>query len=231
MSTVAFKNLGVTSSLEEVIDVAFRLPFAPGTIKAPGDTIKVGINISGLLHRHGDRFGLTLDYPELNRRLISAFSVMDNTELWLVSHVHHNAADIEDDYTIINEIAPQFPGVKIAPKFQNSEEAKSWIVNLDFFVGARMHACIGAFSALVPVVPIAYSRKFNGLFSTLNYPHVVDGREATTDEAMAAVLAGFNSRSLLSAELERGMDVVARVRLTNYQNAMTDIIKEVTNID
>ncbi|SFN67053.1 Polysaccharide pyruvyl transferase family protein WcaK [Sphingomonas sp. OK281] len=226
MSSLAFKDLGVTAPLEEVIDVAFRLPFESAKVKNQGEVIKVGINVSGLLYRHGDRFGLTLDYPELNRRLITAFGAMPNTEVWLVSHVHHDAGDAEDDFTVINEIAQQFPGVKIAPKFENSEEAKSWIVNLDFFTGGRMHACIGAFSSIVPVMPIAYSRKFNGLFSTLNYPHVVDGRCVTTDEAMTMLIAGFNGRATLRDELVRSMAEIVKVRLDRYQGVMADILKE-----
>lgn len=228
MSALAFKDLGVTSPLDEVIDVAFRLPFESVKDKSQSDAVKVGINVSGLLYRHGDRFGLTLDYPELNRQLITAFSAMPNTEVWLVSHVHHDAGDAEDDYTVINEIAQQFPSVKIAPKFQNSEEAKSWIVNLDFFTGGRMHACIGAFSALVPVMPIAYSRKFNGLFSTLNYPHVVDGRSVTIDKAMTLLIAGFGARAMLREELVRSMEQIAKVRLDRYQGVMADILNEVT---
>lgn len=226
-STVAFRDLGIRTPIEEVIDVAFRLPFEPAVTRAFNPPVKVGINVSGLLYRQGQKFQLTLDYPELNRRLIAAFLAMPGVEVWLVSHVHHNAGDMEDDYTVINEIAPDFPGVKIAPKFENSEEAKSFIVNLDFFTGGRMHACIGAFSSLVPVMPLAYSRKFNGLFGTLGYEHVVDGRKATTDEAFSALFAGFEARATLREQVKRGMADVALPRLAAYQNAMADILREV----
>ncbi|KQN33771.1 hypothetical protein ASG37_16620 [Sphingomonas sp. Leaf407] len=227
LSTVAFKDMGARSPFEEVIDVAFRLPFEPAAAKAPDAPVKVGINVSGLLYRAGEQFQLTIDYAELNRRLIAQFGAMPNVEVWLVSHVHHDADDIDDDYPVLLELAKAFPGTKVAPKFVNSEEAKSFIVNLDFFTGGRMHACIGAFSSLVPVVPIAYSRKFNGLFSTLGYPHVADGKKLNTDEAVAAVIAGFHNRATLHAQATAAMNDVARPRLNIYQNAMADLLKEV----
>ena len=48
-----------------------------------------------------------------------------------------------------------------------------------------MHATIGATSSGVPVIPVAYSRKFNGLFDTLQYPFYIDAKSGiTVDEAL-----------------------------------------------
>lgn len=226
LSSLAFEDMKIKTPLDEVIDVAFSLPFAPRNRSDDEAVVKVGINVSGLLYRHGDRFELMLDYPEFTRRTITELLKRQNTEVWLVSHVMHDEPDSEDDYTVINEIAPLFPGAKIAPKFANAEDAKSWIVNLDFFFGGRMHACIGAFSSLVPVLPIAYSRKFNGLFKTLNYSRVIDGRALTTDQAVAAVLAGYDDRAAMRTEVKQGMEI-ARERLANYQDSMVAIFRRV----
>lgn len=226
MSTAAFRALNVETPLEEVIDVAFRLPFEPRTRPTDDMTVKVGINISGLLYLYGSRFNLTIDYPDFNRRIVEELSKKPNVELWLVSHVHHDGAGPEDDYLVIETFAKQLPNVKIAPKFVDSEEAKSWIANLDLFIGGRMHACIGAFSALVPVLPIAYSRKFNGLFQTLDYPYVVDGRALSTDEAVRAVVDGYDNRAALKAGVTQGMDI-ARTRLGDYQESVKSILQQV----
>ena len=48
---------------------------------------------------------------------------------------------------------------------------------MDFFAGARMHSTIAAFSTGVPVVPIAYSRKFTGLYHSLGYDYIIDGKK------------------------------------------------------
>ena len=39
------------------------------------------------------------------------------------------------------------PGTVLAPRFSTPSEAKTYIAGLDFFMGARMHACIAAFSS------------------------------------------------------------------------------------
>ena len=66
-------------------------------------------------------------------------------------------------------------------------------------MGARMHACIAAFSSGVPVVPMAYSRKFEGLFGSLGYDRTVD---CTADSAERSwrILAAYEARVALAAE-------------------------------
>lgn len=75
---------------------------------------------------------------------------------------------------------------------------------MDFFAGARMHACIAAVSSGVPVYPLAYSRKFNGLFvETLGYPEMGDLTVMDSDEITAGLLAAFGKRSDLKERIER----------------------------
>lgn len=226
MSTAAFRALDVESPLEEVIDVAFRLPFTARSRPDDDPNVKVGINVSGLLYLHGNRFNLTINYPDFSRRVVEELSKKPNTEIWLVSHVHHDGEGPEDDYPVIEQFAKQFLNVKIAPKFVDSEEAKSWIADLDLFIGGRMHACIGAFSALVPVLPVAYSRKFNGLFQTLDYPYVVDGRSLSTEDAVRAVIDGYDNRGTLKTAVTQGMGI-ARTRLAKYEKSVAATLQQV----
>ena len=72
-------------------------------------------------------------------------------------------------------------GVLIAPKFKSPIEAKSYMSQLEFFTGSRMHATIGSLSAGVVTVPIAYSRKFSGVFGSLDYPFTLDAYALDTD--------------------------------------------------
>ena len=72
---------------------------------------------------------------------------------------------------VVGILRARYPRAIVAPAFRTPVEAKSYIAGMDFFAGARMHACIAAVSSGVPVYPLAYSRKFNGLFvETLGYP-------------------------------------------------------------
>jgi colanic acid/amylovoran biosynthesis protein len=207
----------------EFVDVAFRLPFDRQP-KADGRH-RVGLNVSGLLYRGGytgkNEFGLTIDYSTLTHRLIEAFMAMDNVEVHLIPHVLGENA--ESDLGIIPELIERHPGLVLPAPFISASAAKSYMSGLDFVTGARMHACIGAFSARVPVMPIAYSRKFNGLFDTLNYAHYVDGKVATTDAAFEAVLAAFVTRDRLAEGVARGM-IIAEDRLAAYESRLTAII-------
>lgn len=70
-------------------------------------------------------------------------------------------------------------------------------------MGARMHSTIAAFSSGVPVVPMAYSRKFNGLFiDTLNYNHLVDLKTDAEVDIMAKIKDAFANRSQLKEEID-----------------------------
>src|SRR5690606_26009817 len=107
--------------------------------------------------------------------VLDYFQGQDNVEVHLVSHVLPEHQAVEDDYQAAKELQREFPEIVLAPRFATPVEAKSYISGLYFFTGARMHACIAAFSTGVPVYPLAYSRKFNGLFTdTLQYEWLGD---------------------------------------------------------
>jgi len=58
-----------------------------------------------------------------------------------------------------------------------------------------MHACIGALSQGVPAIGIAYSKKFKGVFETLDAGDlVIDSRCLTIDEALSACDRIYNER-------------------------------------
>ena len=96
---------------------------------------------------------------------------------------------------------------------------------MDFFVGARMHACIGAFSSGVPVVPLAYSRKFNGLFESLNYRHFGDCKKDSLEQALTKVQTAFDNRHALKAEVVAG-NQIAQTKLAKYENYLADVLKD-----
>ncbi len=89
-----------------------------------------------------------------------------------------------------------------------------------------MHACIGAFSSGVPVVPLAYSRKFNGLFESLNYRHFGDCKKDTLEQALTKVQIGYENRLRLQAEVAAGNEM-AQAKLTKYENYLTEVLKDI----
>jgi polysaccharide pyruvyl transferase WcaK-like protein len=222
-SIEALAGDAVARGIRETTDVAFRLPYDAPPAAAPGrQTARVGLNLSALLFHGQARFAMTCDFQSLARQLLSAFSARERCEVVLVPHVFSNDPQ-EDDYRLAETLAGTCPGVTVAPRFRGPCEAKTFIAGLDFFAGARMHACIAAFSAGVPVVPLAYSRKFSGLFGALGYDWVVDCTQVDARTACAAVLDGFDRRAELAAAVATG-NRTADTKLQVYEAAVTDAL-------
>ncbi|MFN3972077.1 MAG: polysaccharide pyruvyl transferase family protein [Gemmobacter sp.] len=226
-STAALRDLGFRGPVIEASDVALRLPFTAPPSRTEGPSC-VGINVSGLLMAGGytgkNELGIALDYPGLIRSLIADFQGR-GAEVHLVAHVIVRSGPMvkEDDYRASEALAAEFPGTILAPAFTSPSEAKTYIAGMDFFMGARMHACLAAFSSGVPVVPMAYSRKFEGLFGSLGYARTVDCTSETAEAIRDKISAAWVDRATLAAEakgaLARGL-----AKLGAYEAAVAQVI-------
>jgi polysaccharide pyruvyl transferase WcaK-like protein len=231
MSTKAARDLGCDKVIE-ASDVALRLPYDPPAPRT-GGPVKVGINVSGLLMGGGytgkNEFGLQMDYPSLIRDLIRYFQAhSDGCEVHLVPHVIVRSGPMigEDDYRASEALAQEFPGTVLAPAFDTPSEAKTYIAGMDFFMGARMHACIAAFSSGVPVIPMAYSRKFEGLFGTLGYTRTMDCTSQSAETIRNAVEQGYANRASLKEEVDTAF-AKGREKLGVYEAALRSFIENV----
>ena len=216
------QQAGFAAPVALASDVALKLPFERPAARTDG-TVRVGLNVSGLLMNGGytrsNMFGLTADYPVLIRRLVQAFATREGCELHLIPHVISDRFQVEDDYRACKSLAENAKGrVVLAPRFEDPSEAKSYIAGMDFFMGARMHACIAALSSGVPVVPMAYSRKFSGLFGALGYDHTVDCTSENSETIEEKILTAFENRDALAKEaraaLARGIEQLAMYEAT-----------------
>ena len=206
-------------------DLGFVVPpkrFAP--VDPPLDRIfsrrpVVGFNVSGLLWMGGytrdNMFGLAADYQIAVRRVITDFIETKSATVLLVPHV--NASMGEGDPTICEEIFRELQAVypdrifTMKPPY-SEQEIKHVIARCDFFVGARMHACIAALSQCVPAVAMAYSGKFVGVFRSVGMDSaVVDLRSLSVDQVVAALSSIYHSREVLRSALEREMPTVNQV--------------------
>jgi colanic acid/amylovoran biosynthesis protein len=224
LSSRYLEELSVVGNTYEAIDVAFELPFSRKLFEKNGK-IRVGINVSGLLFSGGykgaNQFGLTVNYPAVVQELIVWFQAQPDVELHLIPHVIEPFMLVEDDVSLAQKLASEFPDVIVAPTFERPSEAKSYIAGMDFFSGARMHACIAAFSSGIPVVPMAYSRKFNGLFGTLGYNHIADCKQRTTQEIVLFIKNGYEKRKQLGVDVVSSLGNVS-ARIANYRNVLVD---------
>lgn len=230
VSAAYLQTLGVIANADQAVDIAFRLPYKK--VERLSERCRIGINVSGLLYSGGysggNQFNLTVDYPRLIRALICEWCADPFNEVWLIPHVLTDSIPNDDDRGAILHLAKEFPLVRRAPDFESPAEAKSFIATLDFLTGARMHACIAAFSSGVPVVPFAYSRKFNGLFASLGYPWLADGKVLTTAQALDVILSGFRDRKSLSTGITAAMAVVEEL-LGRYDNFLAHELARLVN--
>lgn len=228
-STSALRELGYQGPAIEASDVALRLPYDSPVPRGAGPP-RVGINVSGLLMAGGytgkNELGIALDYPALIRRLIPLFQAQ-GAEVHLVPHVIVREGPMvkEDDWRASVALKREFPDVVLAPSFESPSEAKSYIAGLDFFIGARMHACIAALSSGVPVVPMAYSRKFAGLFGSLGYDATVDCTTESGEVIEAKIMAAYDGREALA---ERAGQARAKglAKLRLYEEALTAVLEK-----
>lgn len=221
------ENVPEQKRINEYIDVAFFLPFEK--IVQNEKCIHVGLNISALLWNGGytgdNQFCLKLDYQRVVRKIIEYFLSLPHVRLHLIAHVTLACHNVENDYEIGYELWREYrnPNVVLAPFGLGPVEIKDYIAGMDFFIGARMHATIGAFSSGVPVIPMAYSRKFNGLFvDTLQYPHLVDMKCMDEETALCKIKESFENRAVLKSLVDNRMQGIVQ----NRKKMLVDDLKK-----
>lgn len=234
MSLAALGELGMQQKSELTTDLAFALPFekpektSPEALAAGG--LSVGFNVSGLLHNldpaGGGRINLSLDYRQLVRRIIERLLADPAVaNLHLVPHVSVPELPIDDDGEISRQLLKEYPDLLIAPDFDSPSQAKSFIAGLDLLLGSRMHATIAALSSDTAVLPLGYSRKFDGLFGSLDYPYLVDLRSADEASALAQldrVLADLPE----VAKVARKSNARAQEKLGNYREFVDRFVQD-----
>jgi colanic acid/amylovoran biosynthesis protein len=228
-SLEALKQLAPKARAVLSVDVAFALPYEDRSAERGGPRLRVGVNVSGLLFNEAqagsNRFGLSANYANLMRRFIAGLVARPEIEVHLIAHVVSKDIDPDDDWRLADRLHEEFPQTVRVPNFDGPCEAKSYISSLDFLVAARMHACIAAFSSGVPVVPVAYSRKFSGLFGLLDYSWLVPVQGLDDDEALAFINDCLERRATLTADTARGMAKVSDL-LAVYKAELAKLMSE-----
>jgi polysaccharide pyruvyl transferase WcaK-like protein len=139
----------------------------------------VGVNVSGLLAVGGyrsDMFRFQVDYRDLMKQLVTYLVEQKIAHVLFIPHVLGNQS--ESDLPAIERLLEGLPPsirsstTRIASSL-HADETKYVIGLCDIFVGASMHACIGALSQGIPAIGVSYSRKFAGVFETFGVEALV----------------------------------------------------------
>lgn len=196
------------NKVEVLTDMAFALPYNKSEYLIDHYKINVGINVSSLLwdsaYAKDDKFGLKTEYKEFIIELIQELLNRGQYRIHLIPHVidAENYESEENDVRACDGVKKMFSSddVICAPEFENPVDAKSYIANMDVFVGARMHATIGAVSAGVATIPFAYSKKFKTMFGNLDYKYVIEAQNTEKDESLRRTLAWIKEYHILAEE-------------------------------
>ncbi|MDR0220685.1 MAG: polysaccharide pyruvyl transferase family protein [Lachnospiraceae bacterium] len=132
-----------------------ELPLPDGF--AAGNT--VGLNLSPLVQAGEQQAGITMAaYKALVRHII------ENTDMQ-IALIPHVVWARNDDRVPLRELYDCFAasGRVVLIADASCEELKGYIARLRFFVGARTHATIAAYSSLVPALALGYSVKARGI--------------------------------------------------------------------
>lgn len=179
-SLAYLERLGIRNAAL-VADPAFRLePEAVPQLPEPAAGSPEGIlgfNLSPLIEAGWKRSNsgeLVDEAAAFLRRVMSETSL----EIALVPHVDplDGTAD-NSDSAYMSRVMAALGGasdrLRLIPRGLNAAQVKSVISRCRFFIGARTHATVAAWSTGVPTISIAYSVKAKGLnkdlFDTLDY--------------------------------------------------------------
>ncbi|MBN1187634.1 MAG: polysaccharide pyruvyl transferase family protein [Bacteroidales bacterium] len=200
-------------------DVGFALnPISPSPeidfhkSKRDNQSLLIGLNISGLLYTKGyinNMFSLKIDYPLFIEKCLEWIIEKNGMTAILIPHVYHGR---ESDFTV-SKLVYKNNYQKFGKKLQIIEteydhhQIKYCIGQVDFFIGSRMHACIAALSQCIPVVGIAYSPKFIGVFSSIEMSDMVI--DVTYEQSIETIL---NKVTLLYQKRD---DITSQLKIQN----------------
>lgn len=154
LKKAGFKSIGLSP------DSAFTLP--KEEVQLPSSFVEnntVGINVSPLVMEREQEDNVLLD----NYRNLIAY-ILNKTD-YAVALIPHVIREGNDDRSILNKLYDEFKKSERIAVIQdcNCMQLKGYIAKCRFFVGARTHATIAAYSTEVPTLVVGYSIKSRGI--------------------------------------------------------------------
>lgn len=163
----ALKENGIATEIRLCPDAAFQLP--KNEVQLPPNFIKgqtVGINLSPLILKYGNSDLIVKNFEHLVEHIIKATDL----QIALIPHV---VVPGNDDREAMKPLYEKFKdsGRVVWVDDHNCSDLKGFISECRYFMGARTHATIAAYSTEVPTVVIGYSMKAKGIAKDLFGTH------------------------------------------------------------
>lgn len=150
----------INSNVVLAPDPAFTLRKQPGNYpEGLGRKPYIGINVSPLIQSLEKGGNITM---ENYRALVAHILETTDRDIALIPHV---VWDHNDDRIPLGQLYEEFrdTGRVFMVEDQNCMQLKDIISGCEFFVGARTHATIAAYSTCVPTLVVGYSVKARGI--------------------------------------------------------------------
>lgn len=145
----------------QTVDTAFLLEKAD--VDLPNDREYIGINLSPMVQAKETQAGI------LNKNVENLINyILDNTDLTILL-IPHVVWSSNDDRIILSDIYEKYinSGRVIMVQDSDCRVLKGYISKCRYFIGARTHSTIAAYSLCIPTVVIGYSVKARGIAKDL----------------------------------------------------------------
>jgi polysaccharide pyruvyl transferase WcaK-like protein len=190
-------GLGVVDNVLQVTDSAFVMTPQPMDLSSfwPVGEGVLGLNVSPVVEDVRKAAGATTSVLDETVAFVQKILRDSNLGILLVPHVaplDGSSRNSDEHYLarISAAVGDTTGRVRCVPSGCNAPQLKYIISRCRYFIGARTHATIAAFSTGVPTISIAYSIKARGINRDLfgHERYVLDTREVSA-ESLAASLA------------------------------------------
>lgn len=164
----------------------------------------VGLNFSPLVWK------MNQDSQTAVRDLIT--HILHSTDLTIALTPHVTVAG-NDDYEVLHQYYTEFQDtgrVILLPNHLNAIQYKGYIARMRFFIGARTHATIAAYSSYVPTMVLGYSVKSKGI-----------AQDIFGEEKLVLGLEEISNSAKLKAAFDEMVREEEQLRLTLQQSIPT----------
>lgn len=181
----------------------------------------VGLNLSNYVM---GGFSLNSEFAQEVKSLID--HILDKTcyRILLIPHVLWES---QDDRIVCNALTKLYSNPRISildSENSNYCQIRFAISHCRFFIGARTHSVISAYSTGVPSIAIGYSIKARGLVKDLGLPEwtLVDSKHFSKGQLVGSFKELCRQEDAVRNQLNREME--------NYKNKLSEIKKELRNL-
>lgn len=207
--SISYDNLmekGISKNVILVPDVAFKLQTKENDIsRKMEDDEFIGINVSPMVQKYGSSQNMVLKNYEC---LIEYILNKTSKKIALIPHVVWSD---NDDRVPLKYLYEKYKDTNrlVMISDMKAEELKAVIAKCCFFVGARTHSTIAAYSSCIPTLVVGYSVKARGIARDLfgkeeNYVISVQDMK-NEDDLKNAFSYLWNDRNEIKKHLEKIM--------------------------